>query len=103
MSVRPFTDNDCGHDFVEVLLESEYRDCGFEVFKIAAYRVIAKCEGTPAETIDKLEKAVETAKKSKKIDWAEIDALIVSLRMTSESAVAVSNAEAAWSSSSLHC
>lgn len=104
LSVRLIADNDLGHDFVEVLIatDDDYGR-GFDPFKIAAYRMVAKCECTPAETIDKLEKAIESVKKSKKIDWTEIDKLIVSLRMTSESAVAIANAEDAWNSSSLYC
>ena len=111
LSVRPTADNDLGHDFVEVLIatDDDYGR-GFDPFKIAAYRMVAKCEGTPEETIDKLEKAIGSAKKMKKsakkmnkIDWTEIDGLIVSLRMTCGNAVAIANADAAWDSSSLYC
>ena len=38
----------------------------------------------------------------KKIDWTEIDGLIVSLRMSCGNAVAIANADAAWDSSSLY-
>ena len=103
LSVRPTADNDLGHDFVEVLIATGDDDRGFDPFKIAAYRMVAKCEGTPKETIDKLEKAIGSAKKLKKIDWTEIDGLIVSLRMTCGNAVAIANADAAWDSSSLYC
>lgn len=68
-----------------------------------AYRIVAKCEGTPAETLDKLEAAIGTAKKSKKINWDSIDGLIASLRLTCSNAVAIANADAAWDSSSLYC
>lgn len=101
LSVRSSADNDCGHDFVEVLISDDYG--GYDPIKIAAYRVVAKCEGTMGETIDKLEKAIGQAKKSKKIDWTEIESLIVSLRMTTANAVAIANAENAWNSSSLYC
>ena len=103
LSVRPLSDTECGHDYVEVLISSDegYRD--FTPIKVAAYRIVAKCEGTPAETLDKLEAAIADAKKSKKIDWTEIESLIVSLRMTTANAVAIANAENAWNSSSLYC
>lgn len=104
LSVRPTADNDLGHDFVEVLIATEYGyGRGFDPFNIAAYRIVAKCEGTPAETLDKLESAIDVAKKSKKIDWDSIDGLIASLRLTCSNAVAIANAEAAWDSSSLYC
>ena len=104
LSVRPTADNDLGQDFVEVLIATgDDYGRGFDPFKIAAYRMVAKCEGTPEETIDKLEKAIGSAKKLKKIDWTEIDGLIVSLRMTCGNAVAIANADAAWDSSSLYC
>ena len=104
LSVRPTADNDLGHDFVEVLIatDDDYGR-GFDPFKIAAYRMVAKCEGTPDETIDKLQKAIDAAKKMKKIDWTEIDGLVASLRMTCGNAVAIANADAAWDSSSLYC
>lgn len=104
LSVRPTADNDLGHDFVEVLLATgnDYGR-GFDPFKIAAYRMVAKCEGTPEETIGKLQIAIDIAKKSKKIDWKEIDGLIASLRLTCSNAVAIANADAAWNSSSLYC
>lgn len=74
---------------------------GFEPFNIAAYRIVAKCEGSPEETIGKLEMAISSAKKMKKIDWTEIDGLVASLRLSCGNA-AIANADAAWNSSSLY-
>ena len=104
LSVRRTIDSQMGYDFVEALIATDDTyGSGFDLYKIAAYRVVAKCEGTPGETIDKLVEAIDRAKKSKKIDWTVIDGLITSLRMTCVNAVAIANAEAAWNSSSLYC
>ena len=104
LSVRPTADNDLGHDFVEVLIATgDDYGRGFDPFKIAAYRMVAKCEGTPEETIYKLQMAIDSAKKMKKIDWKEIDGLVASLRLSCGNAVAIANADAAWNSSSLYC
>ena len=47
--------------------------------------------------------AISSAKKMKKIDWAEIDGLVASLRLSCGNAAAIANADAAWDSSSLYC
>ena len=104
LSVRPTADNDLGHDFVEVLIATEDGyGRGFDPFNIAAYRIVAKCEDSPEETIGKLEMAISSAKRMKKIDWTEIDGLVASLRLSCGNAAAIANADAAWDSSSLYC
>lgn len=104
LSVRHTADNDLGHDFVEVLIATDDGyGRGFEPFNIAAYRIVAKCEGTPEETIGKLEMAISSAKKMKKIDWTEIDGFVASLRLSCGNAAAIANADAAWNPSSLYC
>lgn len=104
LSVRQTAENDLGHDFIEALIATDDGyGRGFDPLNIAAYRIVAKCEGSPEETIGKLEMAISSAKKMKKIDWTEIDGLVASLRLSCGNAAAIANADAAWNSSSLYC